>query len=215
VAVYGLTKVAPIITYQTFQIEQKKEEQDKKEETKPKDNTQLVPKAPKYSLSGERFVNDVLGWWTNQVESYQQVMDMIKKQGAKKISFKVLEARERDGETIKSPDFLVVNATDASGKKQTVKVAVNERAMNPTQYIQCKINQGMLYDMAEPERKKVEIAITRYINSGVVGKTPPAYIQSDMSIQDVYEAISFHQAQRVQAIQHIRALNGVIEAALH
>ena len=86
--------------------------------------------------------------------------------------------------------------------------------MNPNQYVQCKINQGLLYDMPAPEREKVELAISRYINEGMVSKVPPAYVQSDMTLKQLYEAISFHQPQRVETITQIRALHGVIEAAL-
>jgi hypothetical protein len=113
-----------------------------------------------------------------------------------------------------TPNFLIVTAIGAAGKKQVIKVAVNEGEMNPNQYIQCKINQGLLYDMPAPEREKAELAIARYINEGMVNKVPPAYVQSDMTLKQVHEAISYQQAQRVEAIAQIRALHGVIEAAL-
>ena len=113
-----------------------------------------------------------------------------------------------------TPIAIEVNATDSTGKKQVVKVAVNEKAMNPTQYIQCKINQGTLYDMTATDRHKAEIAITRYIHQGMVNKVPPAYVQSDMTLKQLREAISFHQAQRVEAIKQVRALQGVIDTAL-
>ncbi len=140
-------------------------------------------------------------------------MDAIKNKD-KKVTFKVVGAKQDSSGAVSSPDFLVVTAISAAGKKQVIKVAVNEGAMNPNQYIQCKINQGLLFDMVEPEREKAEIAISRYINEGMVNKVPPAYVQSDMTLKQVYEAISYQQAQRVEAIAQIRALHGVIEAAL-
>lgn len=210
VAIFGISKVAPIITYQTYQIEQKQqqEEEIEKKET-------LDTKLPKHSPSADRFVNDVLGWWTNQVESYQQIMDIIKnKDKQQKISFKVVGGKSDSNDPVNSPDFLIVNAVSASGKIKVIKVAVNDLAMNPNQYIQCKINQGLLYDMEAPEREKVEIAITRYIHEGMVSKVPPAYVQPDMSLKQLREAISFHQEQRIEVIKQIRALQGVVEAAL-
>lgn len=211
-AIIGISKVAPIITYQTYQIEQK---QQQEEEIENKEQAELETKLPKHSPSADRFVNDVLGWWTNQVESYQQIMDAIKNNDKyQKVSFRVVGGKSDDNDPVNSPDFLVVNAVSASGKKKVIKVAVNDRAMNPNQYIQCKINQGLLYDMEAPERQKVEIAITRYIHEGMVSKVPPAYVQSDMSLKQLHEAISFHQAQRIEAIKQIRALQGVVEAAL-
>jgi len=214
VAIIGISKVVPIITYQTYQIEQKQQEEEIEKKEKA-EQAELGTKLPKHSPSADRFVNDVLGWWTNQVESYQQIMDSIKDKGQQqKISFRVVGGKSDASDPVNSPDFLVVNAVSASGKKKVIKVAVNDRAMNPNQYIQCKINQGLLYDMAAPERQKVEIAITRYIHEGMVSKVPPAYVQSDMSLKQIHEAISYHQAQRIEAIKQIRALQGVVEAAL-
>lgn len=216
VAVFGITKVAPIITYQTYQIEQKqqKEETEKQQEKQPE--VGLVERVPRHSPSADRFVKDVLDWWTHQVEGYQKIMDLIRNSAKQKtkITYRVVAAKQSKDEAIPSPDFLVVTATSATGKRQTIKVAVNERAMNPNQYIQCKINQGMLYDMAEPDRQRVEMAITRYINEGMVNKVPPAYVQSDMTLRQLDEAISYHQQQRVEAIRQIKALEGVIDASL-
>jgi hypothetical protein len=211
VAVVGISQVAPIITYQTYQIEQKKEEEAEKKAQK--EEATLETKLPKHSVVVDRFVNDVFGWWTNQVESYQKIMDAIKDKD-NKVTFKVVGGKPDSSDVMSSPDFLIVTAISASGKKQVIKVAVNERAMNPNQYIQCKINQGLLYDMAAPDREKAELAISRYINEGMVNKVPPAYVQSDMTLKQIYEAISYHQAQRVEAIAQIRAMHGVIEAAL-
>ena len=211
VAVIGITQVAPIITYQTIQIEQKQEEEAKKKALI--DEAALETKLPKHSVVVDRFVNDVLSWWTNQVDSYQQIMDAIKNKD-KKVSFKVVGAKQDSSGVVSAPDFLIVTAISAAGKKQVIKVAVNEGAMNPNQYIQCKINQGLLSDIPEPDREKVEIAVNRYIHEGMVNKVPPAYVQPDMTLNQVYEAISYQQKQRVEAIGQIRALHGVIEAAL-
>ena len=214
VAIIGISQVAPIITYQTYQIEQKKEEEAEKKAQLEK--ATLDTRLPTHSVVADRFVNDVLGWWTNQVESYQQIMNAIENKDKQqmKVTFKVVSAKTDSSGVISSPDFLIVTAIRPAGKKQVIKVAVNEGAMNPNQYIQCKINQGLLYDMPAPEREKVELAISRYINEGMVSKVPPAYVQSDMTLKQLYEAISFHQVQRVEAITQIRALHGVIEAAL-
>jgi hypothetical protein len=209
VAVIGLQQVAPIITYQTYQIEQK-EEAEKKLLS---DKASLEAKLPKHSAVVDHFVNDVLTWWTNQVESYQQIMNLIKAKDIK-VSFKVVGTQQDGRGVVSAPDFLIVTAVSATGKKQVIKVAVNEGAMNPNQYIQCKINQGLLSGIPEPDREKVEIAVNRYIHEGMVNKVPPAYVQPDMTVNQVYEAISYQQKQRVEAIAQIRALHGVIEATL-
>ena len=211
VAIVGITQVAPIITYQTIQIEQKQEEEAKKKALL--DEAALETKLPRHSVVVDRFVNDVLSWWTNQVESYQRIMNAIKDKD-KKVSFTVVGAKQDSSGVVSSPDFLIVNTISSAGKKETIKVAVNEGAMNPNQYIQCKINQGLLFDMPGPDRQKVELAINRYIHEGMVNKVPPAYVQSDMTLKQLYEAISFHQPQRVEAVSQIRALHGVIEAEL-
>ena len=211
VAIVGITQVAPIITYQTYQIEQRKEEEAEKKSQK--EITKLETRLPTHSIVADRFVNDVLGWWTNQVESYQQIMDAIQNKDTK-VTFKVVGGKPESSDVMSAPDFLIVTTISTAGKKQVIKVAVNEGAMNPNQYVQCKINQGLLYDMPAPEREKVELAISRYINEGMVSKVPPAYVQSDMTLKQLYEAISFHQTQRVETITQIRALHGVIEAAL-
>ena len=203
VTLIGIWKVAPIITYQTYQIEQQQEAA--------KDR-----KLAKYSPTTDRFVNDVLGWWTNQVESYQRILDMIQEKDKRqlKISFKIDESRANTDDPTGPPDFLIVTATNAKGKEEVVKVPVNERAMNPNQYIQCKINQGMLYDLEPTKRHRAEIAIAQYIQAGVVSKVPPAYVRSDMSLQQLFEEISFHQNKRTEVITQIRALQGVIDAAM-
>ena len=211
VAVIGITQVTPIITYQTYQIEQKQQEEAEKKALK--EEAALETRLPKHSVVADRFVNDVFGWWTNQVESYQQIMDAIKSKD-KKVTFKVVAGKPDSSDLMSSPDFLIVTVISAAGKKQVIKVAVNERAMNPNQYIQCKINQGLLYDMPTPDRDKVELAIARYINEGMVNKVPPAYVQSDMNLKQLHDAISYHQKQRIEAIAQIRAIQGVIEAAL-
>jgi len=211
VAIIGISQVAPIITYQTYQIEQKKEEEAEKKAQKEK--TILDTKLPKHSVVADRFVNDILGWWKNQVESYQKVMDVIEDKEMK-VTFNVIRGKTESSEVMSAPDFLVVTATNTAGRKQVIKVAVNEGAMNPNQYIQCKINQGLLYEMPAPEREKVEIAVSRFVHEGMVSSVPPAYVQSDMTLKQLYEAISFHQPRRVKTITEIRALHGVIEAAL-
>ena len=58
-AIIGLNQVAPIITYQTYQIEQKKE---KEAEEKALKESALETQLPKHSVVVDRFVNDVLGW---------------------------------------------------------------------------------------------------------------------------------------------------------
>lgn len=211
VALIGVWKVAPIITYQTYQIEQKQEAEQTAELAKVSE-----AKLPQYSAAVDRFVNDVLGWWTSQVKSYQRIMDLIKEKDKRQlnIKFKVVGSAPASNEQIPDPDSLVVTATGANMKKQTIRVPVNEHAMTPNQYIQCKINQGMLYGLESTARQRVEIAIAQYIQAGMVHKVPPAYVQPDMSLQQLYEAISYHQNQRVEAIAQIRALQGVIEAAL-
>ena len=108
VTLIGIWKVTPIITYQTYQIEQKQEKEEAAKELTPLDT-----KMPKHSPSADRFVNDVLNWWTSQVESYQKIMDLIKAKDTQKlkISFRVIESTSKETDATPSPDFLVITAT--------------------------------------------------------------------------------------------------------
>ena len=91
VAIIGISQVAPIITYQTYQIEQKQQEElELKGNLEQKETSNI--QVPQYNASTDRFINDVLGWWTNQVENYQKIINAIDDKDKQQltISYKVV-----------------------------------------------------------------------------------------------------------------------------
>lgn len=200
-AIVGVWRVAPIITYQ---IQQQVLQQQKEAE-------QAAAAMPSSEVAN-RVVGDVMSWWTAQVRGYDRIMKLIstRKQRGLKVSFQLIETKAGDT----APDELIVTSTDAAGRKETVKVPVNSKAMTPTQYLQCKINQGAFAGLDAAPRQRVEAAVARYMNAYMLPKVPPPYIRADMSVQEVYDAIANHQERRVEAIKQIHALQGIIDDAV-
>lgn len=210
VAMVGLWTVSPIITYQIGEQEKRAAQA-----ALPPPQALAVPKANELSPIAERFVADTLAWWTVQVDSYQRIMDLIDTRDKKRLQlhFKIESktVAELPGDRV---DVLVVTATDPAGQTETVEVTVNAKAMPPSQYIQFKINQGAFATLDPAGREQVEMSIGRYIHAYMLPKVPPAYVRSEMSLKELRQAISYHQQQRREATQRIRALGGIIDAAL-
>lgn len=196
VAAVGIWKVTPIITYQV--------ERQKEAEPAP-------PGISEYSKVANKFVDGVLNWWTGQVQDYQRIMELIGKRVelGLDVNYEVAKSKVEN-----EPDFLVVTASDARGKTEVVRVPVNTKAMPPSQYIQREINQGAFSGLDSTRRQRVENAIARYMHACMLPKVPPAYVSTGMSLREVHDQIALAQDQRKEAIRHIRALRGIIDAAL-
>ena len=212
-AVVGLWSVAPIITYN---IEQQEKSVRREKATQAEGMPAPKAAADEPSAVAQRFVADVLAWWTPQVDSYQRIMDWTGTPAKNhvKVGFEIVQSTDVANVPAGTVDLLVVTATDPAGKTETVQVPVNASAMPPSQYIQCKINQGAFATLDPQSRRNVEQAIGRYLHDHMLPKATPAYVRPDMSVEELRRAISYHQDQRLEASRHIRALAGIIDAAL-
>lgn len=197
VALVGLWRISPIITYRI--------ERQQKEESSNATLSLLQSKEV-----GDKFVGDALAWWKVQVNNYERVMELIKNREQRNLDI-TYNIEESTASNV--PDLMVLTAVDVDGKAEVVKVPINAKAMPPTQYIQQKINQGAFSSLSSPMREKIENSITHYMQAHMQPKVPPPYIRVGMSLEDVYEEISYSQNLRNQAIQHIRSLKGVIDEA--
>ena len=200
VAMIGVWKVVPIITYQI-----------ERQEAKTEISTEI-----QHNGVTARFMQNVHDWWTGQVKSYQRIMELIEKSSKEgwKVSF---EVADQGGSSIvpeMTPDLLIVRATDAAGKKEVVKVPVNDKAMTLSQYIQCQINQGALSELEAGKREQVEIAVGRYLHSYMLPRVSPAYVEPDMSLQKLHDEIALQQQRREDAIKQIRALSSIMKATM-
>ncbi len=200
VALIGIWKVAPIITYQVQQ------QAAEVAATQPPAIGEVVQ---------DPFVRDALAWWTGQVQSYRRIIDLTHSSvhRGSKVTFVV---RPKGGTAIAptvNPDLLVVTAVSAGGKKETVSVSVNEDAMSPSQYLRFKLNQGAFANLPKAERRRVEIAVERYINRDMVPKVPPLIVRSDMSLEQLHEEVAMNQHHREEALRHIVGLEEVLSSA--
>lgn len=208
VALIGVWNVAPIISYQ---IEKQQKEEDIEVLTEP-----TSPALQTHGKTGDYFVDDVLSWWAGQVQSYQRIMSLISQRQERglKIKYSIIKSTDVSGIPDTTVDLLVVTASSASGKKEVIKVPVNENAMPPSQYIQCKVNQGAFAELDAAPRQNVENAIGRYIHENMLPRVAPPYIRSGMSMQEIYTEIANQQSQREKALQQMRVLRGVIATAV-
>jgi hypothetical protein len=211
VALVGLWSVEPIITYQIAQQEKPASQRPSAEL-----QAQSTPSVGQPSEIAESFVAGILSWRMVQVESYQHIVDLIdtRSQEYLQVSFKIVQSAAVAGVPADTVDLLVVTATDPAGVNEAVQVPVNAKAMPPSQYIQCRINQGAFAMLDPAKRQKVEQAIGRYIHAYMLPKVPPAYVRPEMSLKELREAISYNQDQRREATQQIRVLSGIIDAAI-
>lgn len=215
VALVGLWSVVPIITYQIGQQETRTSQPPQAAQKAPP-QALSVPSVSEHSEMAERFVADVLSWWTVQVDNYQRIMDLVDVRNEKhlRVSFKIVRSTTVAGVPSETTDMLVFTATEPGGRTETIQVPVNAKAMPPSQYIQYRINQGA-FSMLDPDRRQaVEQSVGRYIHAYMLPKVPPAYVRTEMSLKELRQAISYHQQERREATQRIRALSGIIDAAL-
>lgn len=201
VTLIGIWKVAPIITYQVQQQESKV--------------AQAQPGLMLEAVS-EPFVVDALVWWTGHVESYRRIVELTGAPGRTggKVSFEIQADRGTAIAPGMKPDLLVVTAAGPGGKKEVVTVPVNKNAMSPSQYVRFKLNHGAFAKLPKSERQKVEIAIERYINRGMVPKVPPLYVRPDMSLEQLQTEIAMNQHHREEALRHIAGLQEVLSSTM-
>ncbi len=199
VALIGIWQVTPIITYQ---IQQQAEAQ--RTASKPTENT----------VTG-RFVADAFNWWRAQSASYRRIVELTSTASAQSttVSYQVIVGGGTEVVAGMRPDLLVVTATTAAGDKEMVSVPVNENAMSPSQYLQCKVNQGYFTEFAPLQRQRVETAVSRYLHEYMLPKAPPAFVRAGMSIRQLHDEVSLHQDEREKALEHIQALGNVLAKA--
>lgn len=197
VALIGIWKVTPIITYQVERQESALEQIAVEPDTHP-------------------LVLDALSWWGGHVRNFDrlvEILDEARKRGTE-VSFEVLEEAATEIVPGLRPDLLVVTVVDKAGKQEMISVPVNSNAMGPSQYIRFKVNQGAFASLPEKQRQKVEIAVERYINRVMVPVVPPLIVRGDMSLQELRFEISATKNHRDEAVGHIKGLQEVLTAAL-
>ncbi|UCE31591.1 MAG: hypothetical protein JSW68_01130 [Burkholderiales bacterium] len=199
VALVGIWQVAPIITYQ---VQQQQAEAQRASQIE----TGETPTA--------RFSSDAANWWAGQVDDYQRILDLTGPRAASglAVSFEVIEHGTTTIAPGVTPDLLVLTATGPGGGIETVKVPVNESAMVPAQYLQCRINQGVFAGLDGAERARVETAVQRYIQRYMVPGVPPAHVRAEMSLRELHDEIALHQARRVEALQHLQGLRAMLDS---
>lgn len=200
VALIGVWKVAPIITYQVQQQE-----------------SEVVARQTHFAGEAvqDPFVREALAWWAEQVENYERIVELTHSavHRGSNVSFEILP---RGGTAIApglKPDLLMVTEISPAGKKNVVSAPVNENAMSPSQYVRFKLNQGAFAELSEAERRRVEVAVERYINRDMVPKVPPLIVRSNMSIDQLHEEVALNQHHREEALRHIVGLEEVLSSA--
>ncbi|WP_298831367.1 hypothetical protein [uncultured Piscinibacter sp.] len=201
VAVVGIWKVTPIITYQVQQQEAEAK--------------RAAPAVTGESVT-DRFAADAVNWWGAQVASHQRILDLTGPNAPRdrKVTFEVIAG----GSTAVAPgvaaDLLVVTSTAKTGSAETVRVPVNEHAMPPSQYLQLRVNHGALAGLDEANRAKAEIAVMSYIQRQMVPRVLPAHVQQGMSLKQLHDEIALEQGQRVEALQHLIGLKDMLDGAM-
>ena len=197
VALIGVWKVTPIITYQV----------EKQESAL----SQIAVEPHTHPL-----VLDALSWWGGHLQNYDRLVEVLgETKGADpNVSFEILA--EAGAEIIPGlrPDLLVVSVVDAAGKEEKISVPVNSNAMPPSQYIRFRLNHGAFEDLPDAQRQTVEIAVERYINRIMVPVVPPLIVRADMSLEELQFEISSTSHHREEALRHIKGLQEVITAAM-
>jgi len=201
VALVGIWKVTPIITYQVQQQEAQ---------------AQRAAQAVVGDTITDRFAADAVNWWSAQVASYQRILDLTGP-GAprdRKVSFEIIPGGATAIAPGVTPDLLVVTSTGRGGASETISVPVNEHAMTPSQYLQCRVNQGVFAGLVGEKRVKVETAVERYIHRHMVPRVPAAHVESDMSRKELHDEIAVHQNQRVETLQHVLGLKEMLDGVM-
>lgn len=205
IALIGIWQVTPIITYQIQQ-----QAQTERAVAKPAANVSDA----EVTASG-RLVADAHRWWGAQVASYRRLIELTATPTAQrvKVSHQLIRGGGEEIVAGMRPDLLVVTAITSAGEREVVSVPVNESAMSPSQYLQCKVNQGHFAGLAPALRQQLEVAVARYLHEYMLPKAPPAFIRPGMSLRQVHDEISLHQDEREKALEHIEALRGFLEKA--
>jgi len=201
VAIVGIWKVTPIITYQVQQQEAQAERA-----------AQVVAG----DTITDRFAADAVNWWSAQVASYQRILDLTGP-GAprdRKVSFEIIAGGASAIAPGVTPDLLVVTSTGRGGASETVKVPVNDHAMSPSQYLQCRVNQAVFAGLDTAKRAKVETAVERYIHRHMVPRVPAAHVESNMSPRQLHDEIALHQGQRVESLKHLLGLKEMLDGVM-
>jgi hypothetical protein len=134
--------------------------------------------------------------------------------GDRKVSFEIIVNGTTAIASGVTPDLLVVTSKAGSGPSETIKVPVNEQAMPPSQYVQCRLNQGVFAGLDATKRTKVETAVERYINRHMMPRVPPAHLRQGMSIEQLHAEIALHQSQRVEALQYLLGLKDMLDGVV-
>ena len=197
IALIGIWKVTPIITYQVQQQESALSQIAVDDHTHP-------------------LVLDALSWWGGHVQCYDELVEILgdARENDPNVSFEILP--EAGAEIVPGlrPDLLVVTAIDKAGKEEKISVPVNNNAMQPSQYIQFKLNQGAFADLPDAQRQRVEIAVERYLKRVMMPVVPPLIVRADMSLKELHSEISSTRQHREEALRHIKRLQEVITAAM-
>jgi hypothetical protein len=199
VAMIGIWKVTPIITYQAAQIEEEKEAA-----------VEAGRLTPEQALA-DAFANDLLAWWSERVLCYERALELIQQANGTGMNVSCTVVASK---AINKPDYLVVKTRDASGVRDEVRAPVNSNALPPSRYIQRKLNAGAFSALSPEMRERVENAIARYMQERMLPELPPVYVNAGMSPEEIYRLISYDQGRREAALEHIRALREVINEAM-
>lgn len=201
VALVGIWKVTPIITYQV----QRQESQAEQESAQQLDGTPT-----------DIFAADALKWWTGQVDSFRRIIEVTGSSAPrdKKVAFELIEGGAASIAPGVTPDLLVVTLTDRQGRVESIKVAVNEHAMSPSQYLQRRINQGFFASLGPKDQKKAEVAVERYIHRHMLPRVPPAHVEPGASLKQLHDEIRRDQHLREQALKRLEGLKTMLDDAM-
>jgi len=201
VAVVGIWRVAPIITYQV-----------EKQRTEP---LPLVVPETSGSPLAKRFADEALAWWSPRVATYDRIVELVRtreKRGTE-IGFELIGDVGADGEEIE-PGVLVVTADQPGREAETLRVEVNEQAMQPALFIQRQINTGFFEGLDPEVRRRVEAAVESYSRSHMLPRIPAPHLRADMSLDEIANEISHHRDDRLTAARQIPGLVEIIEDAI-
>ncbi|MDJ0790216.1 MAG: hypothetical protein QNK05_25760 [Myxococcota bacterium] len=201
VALVGIWRVAPIITYQV---------------EKQKADPVSVGLAP---ISGSplarRFARQTLEWWNPRVADYARIVELIRTREDEgvEVDYELIPGRPDGGQG--SADLLVVaSRRPGEEEEEVLRIEVNARALRLGHFVQREINRGFFQDLEPEVRKRVEVAVEHYAKTHVLPQIPPLHIREGMSLDQIAEEISHHQDDRVTAARQIPALVEIIEGAI-
>jgi hypothetical protein len=123
VALIGIWRVAPIITYQVE-----------------KQRAEALPVAMGETSGSEiatRFTTEAIAWWTPRVRDYARIIELIRtrEDAGLEVSFELIEAPEDAGSGTWKADVLVVAAKHPREEDEVIRVEVNDRAMTLAHFL--------------------------------------------------------------------------------